>query len=69
MYYGIVLNVGNMVGNIYLNTLISGASEIPAYFLCQLALASPLGRQRSLLLSMLFSGVVLLGTIAVPKGE
>ena len=34
IYYALSLNTGELHGNIYLNTFISGAVEIPAYILC-----------------------------------
>ncbi|KAK2175936.1 hypothetical protein NP493_695g00002 [Ridgeia piscesae] len=34
MYYGLTLNTGEMSGNVYLNTFLSGAVEIPANFIC-----------------------------------
>ncbi|KAI8492307.1 hypothetical protein Bbelb_297600 [Branchiostoma belcheri] len=33
VYYGLSLNTGSLAGNIYLNFFISGAVEIPAYYL------------------------------------
>lgn len=32
-YYGLALNVGNLVGNVFLNNFIGGLVEIPAYLL------------------------------------
>ena len=34
MYYGLSLNTGALSGDIYTNTLISGAVEIPSLIIC-----------------------------------
>ncbi|CAB3375688.1 Hypothetical predicted protein [Cloeon dipterum] len=64
-YYGLSWNVSNLGGNDYLNFLISGLVEIPAYTFILFAL-DRLGRKVTLCGSMLVGGCALLLCILVP---
>ncbi len=65
VYYGLSLNTSNLGGNDYLNFLVSGAVEVPAYILGQVSLVY-LGRRLPLCTTMVAGGVALLLTLAVP---
>ena len=46
MYYAVAFNTGELHGDIYVNTFIAGAVEIPAYVLCMLLMDwKPMGRK------------------------
>ena len=46
MYYALAFNTGALHGDIYINTFIAGAVEIPAYVLCILLMEwKPMGRK------------------------
>jgi len=46
MYYAVAFNTGELHGDIYVNTFIAGAVEIPAYVLCMLLMDwKPIGRK------------------------
>ncbi len=68
VYYGLSLGSSNLGGNDYLNFLISGAVEFPAYFMAQMTLAY-LGRRWPLTGCMVIGGGALLFTMAVPGGK
>ncbi|KAG8223271.1 hypothetical protein J437_LFUL001548 [Ladona fulva] len=68
VYYGLVLNLSNIGGNIYVNTVLSGAVELPAIAMCILFLLRS-GRRWPLSLSMLGSGISCLLTLTVPQGR
>ncbi|XP_046398714.1 organic cation transporter protein-like isoform X2 [Ischnura elegans] len=68
VYYGLVLNLSNIGGNIYVNTVLSGAVELPAIAICILFLLR-MGRRWPLCLSLLGSGVACLCTLTVPLGR
>ncbi|XP_031334748.1 organic cation transporter protein-like [Photinus pyralis] len=65
LYYGIVLNLGNIGGDLYVNTVISGIVEAPA-----IAISVPIllrmGRRWPLSITMLITGVSCLLTLPVP---
>jgi OCT family organic cation transporter-like MFS transporter 4/5 len=61
-YYGLSLNTGNLGGDFYVNFLISGVVEFPAYALC-LLLLDRWGRKKCHCSSMLLGGIACLSTI------
>ncbi|XP_061177668.1 organic cation transporter protein-like [Saccostrea echinata] len=61
-YYGLSLNTGNLGGDFYVNFLISGVVEFPAYGLC-LILLDRWGRKKCHCTSMLLGGIACLCTI------
>ena len=61
-YYGLSLNTGNLGGDFYVNFLISGVVEFPAYTLC-LVLLDRWGRKKCHCSSMLLGGIACLCTI------
>ncbi|KAK7864613.1 hypothetical protein R5R35_003201 [Gryllus longicercus] len=65
-YYGLSWNTANLGGDIYLNFLISGAVEIPAYIFLLLTL-NRWGRKAILCGSMIVGAVILLITTLVPQ--
>ncbi|CAG9824175.1 unnamed protein product [Phaedon cochleariae] len=67
-YYGLSWNTNNLGGNPYLNFVISGAVEIPAYVFLMLFL-NVLGRRNLMCGCMILAGIALLLTMAVPKDQ
>ncbi|XP_018578503.1 organic cation transporter protein isoform X2 [Anoplophora glabripennis] len=65
-YYGLSWNTNNLGGNPYLNFVISGAVEIPAYIFVLLTL-NRWGRKKVMCGCMILAGCALLLTMAVPK--
>lgn len=65
-YYGLSWNTSNLGGNDYLNFVVSGAVEIPAYTFLLLTL-NRWGRKSILCGSMVCAGVSLLLTMLVPQ--
>ncbi|GLV31841.1 uncharacterized protein CBL_07601 [Carabus blaptoides fortunei] len=65
VYYGLVLNVGNIGGDLYINSVLSGIVEIPAIAVSILFLVR-MGRRWPLCLTLILSGVACLGTLAIP---
>ncbi|XP_064619627.1 organic cation transporter protein-like [Lineus longissimus] len=63
-YYGLSLNSGNMVGDIFVNFLISGAIEIPAGIFALVAL-DRIGRRGVHVFCMILGGLGCLATIPV----
>lgn len=59
-YYGLALNVGNLVGDLYINNFIGGLVEIPAYLL--LFATMKLGRKWPYVSMMLIGGSALIGS-------
>lgn len=57
VYYGLVLNVGNLSGSIYLNIFFNVATEIPGYILCVILL-NRVGRKKLFTGFMLTSGLM-----------
>ncbi|XP_014247403.1 organic cation transporter protein isoform X2 [Cimex lectularius] len=65
-YYGLSWNTSNLGGNEYVNFIISGAVEVPAYLFLIFTL-DKWGRKIILCGAMIVSGICLLGTVFVPK--
>lgn len=63
MYYGLALNAGTLAGDIYLNTFLMGAVEIPANIIA-LVLLSKAGRRYGVGGGLLVGGVALV--ISIP---
>ncbi|KAI5727113.1 hypothetical protein M8J76_014403 [Diaphorina citri] len=68
VYYGLVLNLSNIGGDVYVNTVISGIVEIPAIAMSILILLK-MGRRRPLCLTTMAAGVACLVTLAFPQGS
>ncbi|XP_014251429.2 organic cation transporter protein-like isoform X1 [Cimex lectularius] len=68
VYYGIVLNLSNMGGNVYLNSIISAAVELPAIAVSILFLLK-MGRRWPLCITTILSGIACLLTTVIPKDE
>ncbi|KAF7267224.1 hypothetical protein GWI33_019553 [Rhynchophorus ferrugineus] len=66
-YYGLSWNTNNLAGNPYLNFVISGAVELPAYTFLILTL-NRWGRKKIMCGCMIVAGIALLLTMVVPKG-
>lgn len=60
VYYGLSLNTAALVGDEYVNFVLSGAVEIPGYILCVFTM-NYLGRRLSLALTMILAGVACVG--------
>ncbi|KRT86152.1 membrane transporter [Oryctes borbonicus] len=67
-YYGLSWNTNNLGGNVYLNFVVSGAVEIPAYIFLIFTL-NKWGRKIILCGCMVTAGAALLLTLAVPPGK
>lgn len=67
-YYGLSWNTNNLGGNPYLNFVISGAVELPAYTFLILTL-NRWGRKKIMCGCMIVAGTALLLTMIVPKGN
>lgn len=68
MYYGIIFNLDNIGVNPYINMVILGLIEFPAYGL-SIWLLDILGRKKLLIGSLLFAGTFCTICGFVPKGE
>lgn len=68
VYYGLVLNLGNIGGDIYLNTVLSGVVEIPAIAISILFLLK-MGRRWPLCLTLMGSGIACLLTLTISPGN
>ena len=66
-YYGLVMNTENLGGDVFLNFLISGLLEIPAYTVAMWVILKK-GRRAPYVSSMLLCGVSLLCIMFVPRG-
>ncbi|XP_054272402.1 organic cation transporter protein isoform X2 [Macrosteles quadrilineatus] len=66
VYYGLVLNLNNLGGDVYVNSVISGAVEFPAILLSIFILLK-LGRRLPLSLSLIGAGIACLLTTPVPS--
>ena len=66
VYYGLSLSTGQLGGNDYVNFLVSGLVEVPAYVFCQFGLGY-IGRRGCLTGTMVAGGLCLLVIIAIPK--
>ncbi|XP_074642119.1 organic cation transporter-like protein [Tubulanus polymorphus] len=64
VYYGLSLNAGNLGGNIFLNSFLSGLVEFPAYTFCILTM-NPWGRKPPHITAMMIGGVTLVCTVFV----
>lgn len=62
VYYGLSLNTGNLGGDFYLNFLLQGLSEFPAYVIC-LLFFDRLGRKKLHLFFMLMGGASCIATL------
>lgn len=65
VYYGLVLNLSNIGGNIYINTIISGLVEIPS-ILISVVILLKMGRRIPLCLTMVVGGIACLLTTILP---
>nr|CAD7408877.1 unnamed protein product [Timema poppensis] len=68
VYYGLVLNLGKIGGNVYLNTILSGVVEIPAIAISILILLK-MGRRGPFCLTLMVSGAACFLTLLVPLGR
>ena len=58
IYYALALNTGTLHGNVYINTFIAGAVEIPAYFLGMFLMdCKPVGRRWTGCIGLIVSAV------------
>lgn len=64
VYYGLVLNVGNLGGDLYVNSALSGLVEIPALAASVVFLVR-MGRRWPLCLTLAIGGVACLATLTV----
>ncbi|XP_053398435.1 organic cation transporter protein-like [Mercenaria mercenaria] len=62
VYYGLSLNTGNLGGDFYLNFLLQGVSEFPAYVIC-LLLFDRLGRKKLLIGFFFLGGLSCIATL------
>lgn len=65
LYYGIVLNLGNIGGDLYINSTISGAVEVPAIAVT-IPILLKLGRRWPLSLTILIAGIACLLIAPMP---
>lgn len=68
VYYGLVLNLGNIGGDIYINTVLSGVVEVPAIAISILFLLK-MGRRWPLCLTLMGSGAACLLTLTISPGD
>ncbi|XP_075227145.1 organic cation transporter protein-like isoform X2 [Lycorma delicatula] len=66
IYYGVVLNLSSLGGNIYINSIISGAVEFPAIAISIVFLLK-MGRRWPLCLTIVGAGLACLLTVLVPE--
>ncbi|CAL8086657.1 unnamed protein product [Orchesella dallaii] len=66
VYYGLALNSANLGGNDYVNFILSGAVEVPAYALLLLTL-NRFGRKRVLCSCMMLAGTFLVACGFIPS--
>ncbi|XP_025407677.1 organic cation transporter protein-like isoform X3 [Sipha flava] len=66
VYYGLVLNLSNIGGNIYVNTIISGLVEIPS-ILISVVILLKMGRRLPLCITMVAGGIACLFTTIIPS--
>jgi len=58
MYYGLSLNMADLSGNVFFNSFLSGAVEVPANLLCVVLLNWPLlGRRFTCSFALLAAGL------------
>ena len=65
-YYGISFSIPNLSGDRYLNFIIGGGIELGAYLLAFVVL-NGFGRKFPLMVYLLLSGALCIGTVAVRK--
>lgn len=65
IYYGLSYNTGNLGGDPYINFLVSGAVEFPAYMITIIVIKK-LGRRIPLMSTMVAGGIACILTIPVP---
>ncbi|XP_077985401.1 solute carrier family 22 member 15-like [Glandiceps talaboti] len=65
VYYGLTMNSSNLGGNRYLNFMLSGVVEFPAYFMCIVCLDRA-GRKKTTFWSMIVGGIACLALLLVP---
>ena len=68
VYYGLSLNTASLGGNPYINFLLSGAVEFPAYLYIWWSFAK-FGRIKPFGLIFILAGISLLAIMAVPQGK
>ncbi|XP_062586265.1 organic cation transporter protein-like [Saccostrea cucullata] len=66
VYYGLALGTDNLGGDPYINFMIAGAVEIPAYIMCVLCL-NRIGRKKPLTATMIFGGISCIASAFIPK--
>ena len=62
-YYGLLIGIGDLVGDIYVNNIVGGVTEIVAYSLCFLILRG--GRKLIYVIFMLVGGLGLISAAVV----
>ncbi|XP_019643559.1 PREDICTED: organic cation transporter protein-like [Branchiostoma belcheri] len=67
VYYGIALNITDLSGSVYANSLLGAAVEVPAY-LTLLFLQERFGRKLPVFAYLLLTGIGLIITAALPAG-
>ena len=68
VYYGLSLNTASLGGNPYINFLLSGAVEFPAYLYIWWSFAK-FGRIKPFGFIFILAGISLLAIMAVPQGK
>ncbi|XP_075279202.1 solute carrier family 22 member 15-like isoform X1 [Opisthocomus hoazin] len=67
VYYGLTLNAGELRGNLYLNVVLSGLVEVPAFPLCMFFIEkSWSGRRKTMTCFLVFSGFACIFTMFLP---
>ena len=70
MFYALLLNIGSLSGNFYINTMLLGLTNIPQVILGTIS-ANTIGRRYNASLSMVLGGVssLILMTLLIVDGE
>ena len=59
MYWAVALNIGSLAGNIYMNTVLLGLTDIPGLlFIVFIANRAPFGRRLTSSLSAILAGII-----------
>ncbi|XP_055503160.1 solute carrier family 22 member 15 isoform X1 [Leucoraja erinacea] len=67
VYYGLILNAGELKGNRYLNIAMNGLVELPAFPLCLYFINKPWsGRRKTMAAFLVFAGIACISTIFLP---
>ncbi|XP_070549268.1 solute carrier family 22 member 15-like [Ptychodera flava] len=66
VYYGLTMNASSLGGDRYLNFILSGIVELPAYLVCMMFINRS-GRQKTLFWSMMLGGIACLSLIIIPS--